>query len=317
MQIVAVMVFCSTILFPLTELVALLYVLIPLRAGYVPAGFNQVLRAIQFVRPWGMIEVFMLGVLITIVKMVSLARVIPEAALFAFGALTLMFAVVVSSTRARCGTSPNESDRAAARRAPSGATTHAADSQRHADRFRHDGTSHDRTCRHRASRPRAAPDDRTYITATRAGLVACHACGRVNRRVTVDHAQHCARCGAHAAPAQSRQPDAHLGAADRRRVPVYSGESAAGDAHGVAARLGRRHDHERRRAISGPRRLAARRDRVHRQHHGADAQARACWCCSPSPRSAARAGGRGSAPRCTGWSSASAAGRCSTCSSSR
>jgi paraquat-inducible protein A len=43
-----------------------------------------------------MIEVFMLGVLITIVKMVSLARVIPEAALFAFGALTLMFAVVVT-----------------------------------------------------------------------------------------------------------------------------------------------------------------------------------------------------------------------------
>jgi paraquat-inducible protein A len=96
MQIVAVMVFCSTILFPLTELVALLYVLVPLRAGYVPAYFNRVLRAIQFVRPWGMIEVFMLGVLITIVKMVSLARVIPEAALFAFGALTLMFAVVVT-----------------------------------------------------------------------------------------------------------------------------------------------------------------------------------------------------------------------------
>lgn len=96
MQIVAVMVFCSTILFPLTELVALLYVLIPIRAGYVPPAFNRVLRAIQFVRPWGMIEVFMLGVLITIVKMVSLARVIPEAALFAFGALTLMFAVVVT-----------------------------------------------------------------------------------------------------------------------------------------------------------------------------------------------------------------------------
>jgi paraquat-inducible protein A len=71
-------------------------VLIPLRAGYVPPAFNRVLRAIQFVRPWGMIEVFMLGVLITIVKMISLARVIPEAALFAFGVLTLMFAVVVT-----------------------------------------------------------------------------------------------------------------------------------------------------------------------------------------------------------------------------
>ncbi|HEY4802163.1 MAG TPA: paraquat-inducible protein A, partial [Paraburkholderia sp.] len=96
MEIVAVMVFCATILFPLTEMVALLYVLLPIRRGFIPLGFNRVLRAIQFVRPWGMLEVFMLGVLITIVKMVSLARVIPETALFAFGALTLMFTVVVT-----------------------------------------------------------------------------------------------------------------------------------------------------------------------------------------------------------------------------
>jgi paraquat-inducible protein A len=96
MEVIAVLVFCSTILFPLSELVALLYVLMPLRAGFVPPGFNAVLRTIQFVRPWGMIEVFMLGVLVTLVKMISIARVIPEAALFAFGALTLMVAVVVS-----------------------------------------------------------------------------------------------------------------------------------------------------------------------------------------------------------------------------
>ncbi len=96
MQIVATMVFVSTTLFPLVELISLLYVLVPVRAGFVPPGFNLVLRAIQFVRPWGMIEVFMLGVLVTIVKMVSLARVIPEASLFAFGELTLMFAVVLT-----------------------------------------------------------------------------------------------------------------------------------------------------------------------------------------------------------------------------
>ena len=74
MEVIAVMVFCATILFPLTELVAMLYLMVALRAGFVPAGFSQVLRAIQFVRPWGMIEVFMLGVLVTLVKMVSIAR---------------------------------------------------------------------------------------------------------------------------------------------------------------------------------------------------------------------------------------------------
>ncbi|HEX7683077.1 MAG TPA: paraquat-inducible protein A [Trinickia sp.] len=95
MELVAIAVFCSTILFPLIELSALLYVLMPIRSGVVPPYFNLVLRAIQFVRPWGMIEVLMLGILVTIVKMTSLARVIPNAALFAFGALTLMLAVVV------------------------------------------------------------------------------------------------------------------------------------------------------------------------------------------------------------------------------
>lgn len=95
MAIVGVMVFCSTVLFPLVEMAALLYVLLPIRRGIVPPGLNLVLRTIQLVRPWGMIEVFMLGILVTIVKMVSLARVVPDAALFAFGALTLMTAVVL------------------------------------------------------------------------------------------------------------------------------------------------------------------------------------------------------------------------------
>ncbi|WP_413123862.1 paraquat-inducible protein A [Burkholderia orbicola] len=95
MEIVGVMVFCSTVLFPLVEMAALLYVLLPIRRGVVPPGLNLVLRAIELVRPWGMIEVFMLGIVVTIVKMVSLARVVPDAALFAFGALTLMTAVVL------------------------------------------------------------------------------------------------------------------------------------------------------------------------------------------------------------------------------
>ncbi|MBN3836816.1 paraquat-inducible protein A [Burkholderia sp. Ac-20344] len=95
MEIVGVMVFCSTVLFPLVEMAALLYVLLPIRRGVVPPGLNLVLRTIQLVRPWGMIEVFMLGIVVTIVKMVSLAKVVPDAALFAFGALTLMTAVVL------------------------------------------------------------------------------------------------------------------------------------------------------------------------------------------------------------------------------
>lgn len=66
---VAVMVFCATVLFPLVELAALLYVLLPMRHGRVPPALNAVLRAIQLARPWSMIEVLMLGIVVTIVKM--------------------------------------------------------------------------------------------------------------------------------------------------------------------------------------------------------------------------------------------------------
>jgi paraquat-inducible protein A len=43
-----------------------------------------------------MTEVLMIGILITIVKMTSLAKVVVQPGLFAFGALTLMLAIVVS-----------------------------------------------------------------------------------------------------------------------------------------------------------------------------------------------------------------------------
>jgi paraquat-inducible protein A len=96
MQVVATIVFLSTVLFPLLELCALLYALIPMHAGYRPRGFDHVLRAIQALRPWGMLEVLMLGILVTLVKMSSIARVIPEAALFAFGALTFLVAAILT-----------------------------------------------------------------------------------------------------------------------------------------------------------------------------------------------------------------------------
>jgi len=93
---VAVLVLCSTLLFPLTELLALLWLLIPLRLGRRPAGFALVLRTIIGLRPWGMIEVFMLGVLVALVKLSGVARVIPDVALFAFGVLTILLAAVIA-----------------------------------------------------------------------------------------------------------------------------------------------------------------------------------------------------------------------------
>ncbi len=93
-KIVALVVLCSTLLFPMLELAALLWLLVPIRAGRRPPGFAPLLRAATSLRRWGMIEVFMLGVLVTLVKLSGVAHVIPEIALFAYGALTVLLAAV-------------------------------------------------------------------------------------------------------------------------------------------------------------------------------------------------------------------------------
>jgi len=96
MQLVAAVVFLFTILLPAVELGALLYVTLSLRGGQRPPGFDHLLRAVGMARRWGMTEVLMIGILVTIVKMTSLAQVVVQPGVFAFGALTVMLTIVVS-----------------------------------------------------------------------------------------------------------------------------------------------------------------------------------------------------------------------------
>ena len=96
MQAVAVLVAASTFVFPLLELTAMTYLLALLWAGRRPRGLNLLLRCVQAARPWQMIEVFVLGALVALVKLSSFARVLPEQALYAFGGLTVLLAVVIS-----------------------------------------------------------------------------------------------------------------------------------------------------------------------------------------------------------------------------
>jgi len=96
MEIVAAIVTLFTIVLPAVELGALFYVTLSLSRGRRPPGFDSMLRALGTARRWGMTEVLMIGILITIVKMTSLAQVIVHPGLFGFAVLTLMLALVMS-----------------------------------------------------------------------------------------------------------------------------------------------------------------------------------------------------------------------------
>jgi paraquat-inducible protein A len=96
MSPVALLVLATTILFPLMQLCILFYLLVPLAYQRRPLGFSLLVKALQSLRPWGMVEVFLLGVLVAIIKLGSLAQVIPGPALWAFGVLTVLLTVVLS-----------------------------------------------------------------------------------------------------------------------------------------------------------------------------------------------------------------------------
>lgn len=86
----AVLVFITTILFPGLEIAAMLYLLLGLRGGRLPQGFAPAFRLVEAIKPWGMISVFVLGTLVSLVKLHNLATVIPGIALYSLGALILM-----------------------------------------------------------------------------------------------------------------------------------------------------------------------------------------------------------------------------------
>jgi paraquat-inducible protein A len=96
MKSVSALVFATTIAMPALQLAAFTYLLLPLRLGRVPSYFAPVFRMLQAVRPWGMVEVFMLGVLVSLVKLAHLAGIVPGIALWSFAALMLVMAAITS-----------------------------------------------------------------------------------------------------------------------------------------------------------------------------------------------------------------------------
>ncbi|WP_312511799.1 paraquat-inducible protein A [Massilia sp.] len=171
MGVIATMVLLCAVVFPGIELSALLYVAIGLRRRRRVPGFNLVLRTVQGARHWAMTEVLMIGILITVIKMTSLARVEPHPGLFAFAFLTILCAIVMRYE-------PRALWALADRQVPQ------PDDVRRAQAAAHHGHHH-----HHHREP--------------AELLACDTCGLVNRldaqAAATDGArthEHCCRCGA-------------------------------------------------------------------------------------------------------------------------
>lgn len=81
------LVLLTTFVAPLLHSTLLLYVLVPLGFGKKAPAAADVFRWIGHVRVWSMAEVFVLGVLVSLVKLADMADIVPGIALWALGLL--------------------------------------------------------------------------------------------------------------------------------------------------------------------------------------------------------------------------------------
>jgi len=90
---VAALTFAVGFLLPVFHLSVLIWIFGALSFGRLPVGFNSALHLLDHLKPWCMVPVFLMGILVSVVKLVSLATLIPGIGLFA----TVVAAILITS----------------------------------------------------------------------------------------------------------------------------------------------------------------------------------------------------------------------------
>lgn len=96
-EVVAGLVLFTAVIAPGLQIGFLLAIVLGAHRERVPKWVGLLLRRHPATRTWSMIEVMLLGVLVALIKIAELATVIPGVALFALGALVVVFAAIQSS----------------------------------------------------------------------------------------------------------------------------------------------------------------------------------------------------------------------------
>ena len=81
---VSALVFLTTMLAPASQVVLLLYVLAPMHFQWPRRGARTAFRWVERFRPWSMMEVFLIGIFVALVKLSDIADIRPGIALWAF-----------------------------------------------------------------------------------------------------------------------------------------------------------------------------------------------------------------------------------------
>ena len=94
MPAIATLVLFTVVIIPAIHLLSMLYILTPLQMNQAPRHLALVFRVYLFLKPWEMMEIFMLGILVSVVKLQKMATIIPGLSLFAFMSLIFVLAAM-------------------------------------------------------------------------------------------------------------------------------------------------------------------------------------------------------------------------------
>ena len=82
--LIAVTLLMTTVIVPLFRILLFLSIFAPLYHGKIPKYTPTFLRIIEDITPWGMLDVFLVGILVSIVKLIKMGTIIPDISLWAF-----------------------------------------------------------------------------------------------------------------------------------------------------------------------------------------------------------------------------------------
>ena len=92
--LLALLILFTTILAPALRILGLLYVLLPLSLGRIPPAVAGVLRVQERLVSWAMLDVYMLALLVTLVKLAQMGQIELMTGAWSFGALFVVLTLV-------------------------------------------------------------------------------------------------------------------------------------------------------------------------------------------------------------------------------
>lgn len=93
----ASLVLLTCVLIPASQMLGLLYIMIPLKRNRPARHTALVFRVFLRLQPWGLMEVYLIGILVALVKLGKMATIVPGLSVIAFGMLVFVLAAAFTS----------------------------------------------------------------------------------------------------------------------------------------------------------------------------------------------------------------------------